>query len=185
MKGGAERLSLASDRDSIYKNLPDTKAVSLLRGRKDGETQPSERCSGPAHGNPCLEPSWFPSWFLPFMAAPLGSLLATGLLVGPSAGEYAKQPKNGIFVFALGSGDMLMRLEGCSSFLFEPVSRQAGSGGASASPRMAEGQSIAFPAPWGEEMAAASCLWRWGVFLTYRDRFFYWSGFRGVVKPDS
>lgn len=37
-RGGAERLSLASDRDSIYKNLPDAEAASLLRGREDGET---------------------------------------------------------------------------------------------------------------------------------------------------
>lgn len=80
------------------------------------------------------------------MVAPLGSLLAT-VLLGPSAGEYAQQPKNGIFVFALSSGDTLMRPEGCSSSLFQPVSRQARSGGASASLRMAAGQSIAFCAP--------------------------------------
>ncbi|PKU48978.1 cold shock domain-containing protein c2 [Limosa lapponica baueri] len=47
---------------------------------------PGERCGGPACGNPCLEPSLFPSWFLPFTAAPWGdadsgSLLAITLLV--------------------------------------------------------------------------------------------------------
>lgn len=47
---------------------------------------------------------------------------------------------------------------------------------------MAAGQSIAFRAPWGEEMAAGSWLWRWGGFLIYRDLFFYWGGFRGVVN---
>lgn len=115
--------------------------------------------------NPCPESSWFPSWFLPFRAAALGSLLATVLLLGPSAGEYAQQPKNGIFVFALSSGDMLI-LKGCSSSLFPPVFRQARSGGASASRRMAVGHSIAFCAPWDEEMGAGSWLWRWGV-LTF------------------
>lgn len=99
--------------------------------------------------------------------------MATVLLLGPSAGECAQQPKNWIFRFALISGDTLMRLEGCSSSLFQPVSRQAKSGGASASPRMAAGQSIAFCAPRGEEMAAGSWLWRWGVFLTYRGLFFF------------
>lgn len=127
-------------------------------------------------GNPCPEPSRFPSWFLPFTAAPpppgdadSGSLLATALLVGPSARDCAKQLKNGIFVFASSSGDTLPRLEGCSSSLFQPVSRQAGSGGASASLRMAAGQNIASPAPRGEAMAAGSRLRRWGVFLTCGD----------------
>lgn len=61
------------------------------------------------------------------MAAPLGSLLAT-VLLSPSAGEYAQQLKNGIFVFALSSGDMRMRLEGCSSSLFQLVFRQVWGG---------------------------------------------------------
>lgn len=113
------------------------------------------------------------------MAGPLGSLLATVLLLRPSAGEYAPQWKNRIFVLTLSSGDVLRRLEGCSSSLFQPVSRQAESGGASASPRMAAGQSIAFCAPWGEEMAAGSWLWRWGVSLTYRDLFSTGAGLEG------
>lgn len=113
------------------------------------EKQPSEHCGGPARGNPCLEPSWFPTWFLPLMAAPLGSLLATVLLLGPSAGEHAKQPKNGIFVFALSSGDTLMRLEGCSSSLFQPVSRQAGSGGGISLPEDGSGPEHCFPCSMG------------------------------------
>jgi len=55
---------------------------------------------------PCLEPSRFLSWFLPFTAAPsrdagLGSLLATTLLVGPLARECAKQLKKWDFCFCI------------------------------------------------------------------------------------
>lgn len=81
----------------------------------------------------------------------------------------------GFLFFASTSGDTLPRLEGCSSSLFQPVSRQAGSGGASASLRMAAGQNIAFPAPWGEEMAAGSRMQRWAVFDGQRP-FCYWGG---------
>lgn len=87
-----------------------------------------------------------------------------------------KQLKNGIFVFALSSGDTLPRLGGSISSLFQLVSRQAGSGGASASPRMAAGQNIAFPAPWGEEMAAGSRLRRWGCLFDILRPFCYWGG---------
>lgn len=75
-----------------------------------------------------------------------------------------------------------MHLEGCSSSLFQPVFREARSGGTSASLRMVAGQSISFCAPWDEEMGAGSWLWRWGVFLTYREPSSYWGGFRGVVN---
>lgn len=98
---------------------------------------PGGRCTGPACGNSCLEPSLSPSWFLPLTADPAppgrdadsGSLLATALSVGPSAPACAKQLKNGIFVFASSSGDTLRRLEGCISSLFQTASRQAGSEG--------------------------------------------------------
>lgn len=105
------------------------------------------------------------------MAGLLGFLVTTVLLLGPSAGKYAQQPENGIFGFALSSGDTLMHLEGCSSSLFQPVFRQARSGGVSASPKMVAGQIISFCVPWDEEMGAGSWLWRWGVFLTDRPLF--------------
>lgn len=117
-KGGgrAEGLSLASNRDSIYKNLPDAKAVSLLQGRMEKRS--------PARGNLLVPtPAWShpgsPAGSSPSRQPPggadSGSLLATTLLLGPLALECAKQLKCGILIVVLSSGGTFLCLEGCSS----------------------------------------------------------------------
>lgn len=67
------------------------------------------------------------------------------LSVGPSTRECAKQLKNEIFGFAPISGDTLLCLEGCSSSLFQPVSRQAGSGEGISLPEDGSGPEHRFP----------------------------------------